>query len=297
MLKNNIIDLIGNTPLLKLGETNIYAKLEYFNPLHSVKDRAALFMIKSAEKNGLLKPGGTIIEPTSGNTGIALTYIGIQLGYKVILTMPENMSEERVKLIKILGAEVVLTPKQEGMKGAIKEAEKLLNSIPNSFMPNQFENHANTMSHIKTTAREILDDLNVIKPNYIVLSFGTGGTLTGIGNVFKEKYPDIKIIAVEPAESPLLSEGKSAPHEIMGIGANFIPYILNEGLIDEIIKAPSEEATKTAIDAARTYGTLIGISSGANLWASYQIAKRDPSAIIVTLFPDTGERYLSVLKV
>lgn len=297
MLKTNIVELIGNTPLLKLGDTNIYAKLEYFNPLHSVKDRAALFMIQSAEKKGLLKPGGTIIEPTSGNTGIALTYIGIQLGYNVILTMPENMSEERIKLIKLLGAEVVLTPKQDGMKGAIKEANQLLETIPNSYMPNQFENHSNTMAHVKTTAIELLNDLDGIKPDYLVLSFGTGGTLTGIGNVFKEKYKDIKVIAAEPAESPLLSEGKCGTHGIMGIGANFIPYILNEGLIDEIIKVPSEEATKTAISAARNYGTLIGISSGANLWASYQITEKDPNAIIVTLFPDTGERYLSVLKV
>lgn len=296
MYKKSIIDFIGNTPMLKLKDSNIYAKLEYFNPLHSVKDRPALYMIRAAEKSGQLLPGGTIVEPTSGNTGIALTYIGAQLGYKVVLTMPESMSAERVKLMKILGAEIVLTAKEKGMQGAVDKAIEICKETPNSFMPNQFNNHSNTMAHIKTTACEILNDLDGIKPDYLVLGFGTGGSITGIGNVLKETYPSIKVIAVEPYESPLLAQGKSGPHGIMGIGANFLPYILNEGLIDEIITIPSEKAVQSALNAAKKYGTLIGISSGANLYASLEIQKRDKDAVIVTLFPDTGERYLSVFN-
>lgn len=295
MYYNSITELIGNTPLLKLKETNIFAKLEYFNPLHSVKDRPSYYMLKDAEAKHLICKGGTIIEPTSGNTGIGLTYIAKQMGYKVILTMPESMSEERVKLMKILGAEVILTEKSLGIKGSVKKANELLQQIPNSYMPNQFENINNVKAHIETTAKEIISDLDSIVPKYLVLTIGSAGTIMGIGSTLKQVYQDLKIIAVEPFESPLLSQGKIAPHGIMGIGANFVPPLLDTSIIDEIITVKTEDAKKTALNAAKEYGTLVGISSGAALFASLQVQSRDKDAVIVTLFPDTGERYLSVL--
>jgi cysteine synthase len=295
MYYNSITELIGNTPLLKLKETNIFAKLEYFNPLHSVKDRPSYYMLKDAEAKHLISKGGTIIEPTSGNTGIGLTYIAKQMGYKVILTMPESMSEERVKLMKILGAEVILTEKSLGIKGSVKKANELLQQIPNSYMPNQFENINNVKAHIETTAKEIISDLDSIVPKYLVLTIGSAGTIMGIGSTLKQVYQDLKIIAVEPFESPLLSQGKIAPHGIMGIGANFVPPLLDTSIIEEIITVKTEDAKKTALNAAKEYGTLVGISSGAALFASLQVQSRDKDAVIVTLFPDTGERYLSVL--
>ena len=262
MLAKNITDLIGNTPLLKLGSGNIYAKLEYFNPLHSVKDRAALYMIEGAEKRGELKAGGTVVEATSGNTGIGLTYIALQKGYNAVLVMPENMSEERKKLLRHLGAEVVLTPKEEGMAGAHAKADEI--------------------------------DLGDIKPDYLVLTFGSGGTLTGLGRALKKVYPELRVVAVEPEESPLLSRGYAGAHGIQGIGANFIPDLLDKEVIDETVCVKSADAIAGATRAAKEYGTLIGISSGAALVASELVAARNSEAVVVTLFPDTGERYLSV---
>lgn len=296
MLKNNVTELIGGTPLLKLGNKNIYAKLEYFNPLHSIKDRAAYFMLKGALERGEIKEGGVVIEPTSGNTGVGLSYVAPQFGLKSIMVMPDNMSEERIAILKILGAEIVLTPAKEGMKGSIEKANELLKEIPNSFMPNQFANEDNALAHELTTSKEIILDLGTITPDYLVVAFGSGGTVTGLGKALKERYPDLKVIAVEPAESPLLSKGISAPHKIQGIGANFIPPLLNKDIIDEVVTVKGDDAIRTAIEAARTYGTFVGISSGASLSASLEIEKRNPDKVIVTVFPDTGERYLSVLK-
>ena len=296
MLKNNVTELIGGTPLLKLGNKNIYAKLEYFNPLHSIKDRAAYFMLKGALERGEIKEGGVVIEPTSGNTGVGLSYVAPQFGLKSIMVMPDNMSEERIAILKILGAEIVLTPAKEGMKGSIEKANDLLKEIPNSFMPNQFANEDNALAHELTTSKEIILDLGTVTPDYLVVAFGSGGTVTGLGKALKERYPDLKVIAVEPEESPLLSKGISAPHKIQGIGANFVPPLLNKDIIDEVVTVKSDDAIRTAIEAARTYGTFVGISSGASLSASLEIEKRNPDKVIVTVFPDTGERYLSVLK-
>lgn len=297
MLKNNITEFIGGTPLLKLGQTNIYAKLEYFNPLHSVKDRAALYMLKGALERGEIKTGGTVIEPTSGNTGVGLAYVARNMGINAILVMPDNMSVERQAILKILGAQIVLTPASLGMKGAIEKANELKETIPGSFIPNQFNNPDNVRAHVETTAKEIIQDLGDLKPNYLVLSFGSGGTITGLGKALKEAYPMLKVVAVEPEESPLLSKGYSAPHRIQGIGANFIPGILDTSIIDEIITVKGEDAIEYAIKGAQDYGTFIGISSGANLKASLDVASRDSEATIITLFPDTGERYLSSIKV
>lgn len=297
MLKNNVTEFIGGTPLLKLGQTNIYAKLEYFNPLHSVKDRAALYMLKGALERGEIKTGGTVIEPTSGNTGVGLAYVARNMGINAILVMPDNMSVERQAILKILGAQIVLTPASLGMKGAIEKANELKETIPGSFIPNQFNNPDNVRAHVETTAKEIIQDLGDLKPNYLVLSFGSGGTITGLGRALKEAYPMLKVVAVEPEESPLLSKGYSAPHRIQGIGANFIPGILDTSIIDEIITVKGEDAIEYAIKGAQDYGTFIGISSGANLKASLDVASRDSEATIITLFPDTGERYLSSIKV
>ncbi|MBR3685560.1 MAG: cysteine synthase A [Clostridia bacterium] len=297
MYKNNITELIGGTPLLKLGNTNIYAKLEYFNPLHSIKDRAAYFMLKGALERGEIKEGGTVIEPTSGNTGVGLSYIAPQFGIKSIMVMPDNMSQERIAILKILGAQIVLTPASLGMAGAIQKAKDLNDTIPNSFIPNQFENQDNAKAHIETTSKEIVADLGEITPDYLVAVFGSGGTISGVGKALKERYPDIKVIAVEPKESPLLSQGKAGAHKIQGIGANFIPALLNKDIIDEVRTVESDTAIDTALYAARTYGTLVGISSGAALQASMDIANEHPNANIVTIFPDTGERYLSALKI
>lgn len=293
MLKNKITELIGNTPLLRLGNGNIYAKLEYFNPLHSVKDRAALYMIEGAEKRGELKAGGTVVEATSGNTGIGLTYIALQKGYNAVLVMPENMSEERKKLLRHLGAEVVLTPKEEGMAGAHAKADEIARER-GAFVPDQFANPDNALAHEETTAKEIIADLGETKPDYLVLTFGSGGTLSGLGRALKRVYPALKVVAVEPEESPLLSRGYAGAHGIQGIGANFIPALLDKDVIDETVCVKSADAIVGATRAAKEYGTLIGISSGAALVASELIAARDPAAVVVTLFPDTGERYLSV---
>ena len=297
MFKTDITELIGSTPLLKLGETNIYAKLEYFNPLHSVKDRAALYMLKGAMERGEISAGGTVIEPTSGNTGVGLSYIAKRFGINSIMVMPDNMSKERISVLKILGAQIVLTPAKDGMSGAIKKANELKAEIPNSFIPNQFENPDNSRAHYETTAKEIIADLGDVTPDYLVVSFGSGGTISGLGKALKEKYPSLKVIAVEPEESPLLSKGYSGSHKIQGIGANFIPTILDKSVIDEIITVKSDDAITLALKGAKDYGTFIGISSGASLKASLDLQANSPKAVIVTLFADTGERYLSSLNI
>lgn len=290
---DTVIDIIGGTPLLRLGNTNIYAKLEYFNPLHSVKDRAALFMLQGARTAGRLKKDGVIIEPTSGNTGAALAYIGRQMGYRTIMVMPSSMSVERQKLMRALGAELVLTEPALGMQGAVAKAEELASSIEGSFIPMQFANPDNAAAHYQTTAQEILADMGAANIDYGVFTVGSGGTITGIGRALKQANPNIKIIAVEPAESPLLSEGKAGPHKIQGIGANFVPQLLDRSIIDSIITVKGDDAIAASRQAAKDYGTLVGISSGAALYASQAVAAQNPDANIITLFPDTGERYLS----
>jgi cysteine synthase A len=298
-IADNITELIGNTPLVRInklhnGEAEIVAKLEYFNPLSSVKDRVGYAMIDEAERSGVLKPGGVLIEPTSGNTGIGLAFVAAVKGYRLILTMPETMSIERRKLLRILGAEVVLTEAYDGMEGAVRKAKQLQAEIPGSYIPQQFENYANPDIHRKTTAEEIWRDTDG-KVDVLVAGVGTGGTLTGIGKVLKERNPNLKIIAVEPFKSAVLSGGIAAPHRLQGIGAGFIPKILDQSLIDEIIKVQDEEASEAARNLARQEGILIGISSGAALWAALQIAKRPEhrGQRILTIFPDSGERYLS----
>lgn len=294
---HSITEAIGKTPLLKLqtlskeANANIYAKCEFLNPSGSVKDRIALGMIEEALKNGTINQQTTIIEPTSGNTGIGLASICATKGIKLILTMPESMSIERRRLMAALGAKLVLTPKEQGMKGAVNRAAELHKEIENSFILQQFENSANPKSHRETTALEILDALG--KVDVLVSAVGTGGTLSGVGEVLKEKKPNIKIIAVEPINSPVLSGGQPGPHKIQGIGAGFVPKILQTDLIDEILKVDVEWAIAESRKAALQEGILIGISSGANLWAAREIAKKYPNANIVTFLCDTGERYLS----
>jgi cysteine synthase A len=301
-IATNLTDLIGNTPLLEVKNYNesnhiqarLLAKLEYFNPGGSVKDRIGNSMIQDAEERGLLKKGSVIIEPTSGNTGIALAYISAAKGYRIILTMPETMSIERRNLLKALGAELVLTPGAEGMKGAIKKAEELVNEIPYAFMPSQFDNSANPAVHRRTTAEEIWRDTEG-QVDFFVSGVGTGGTITGVGEALKQKNPNIKIIAVEPADSPVLSGGKPGPHKIQGIGAGFVPSVLNTNVIDEIVQVKNEDAFETSKALAKTEGLLVGISSGAAAYAATQIANRpeNKGKTIVVLLPDTGERYLS----
>jgi cysteine synthase A len=302
-ISNNLTELVGNTPLLylekysrKVGADNarLIAKLEYFNPLGSVKDRAALAMIEDAEKNGSLKLGSVIIEPTSGNTGIGLAFVATARGYRIILTMPESMSLERRKLLMALGAELVLTPAQSGMKGAIAEAEKLAAEIPNSFIPGQFTNPANPRIHKETTAEEIWRDTDG-QVDIFVAGVGTGGTVTGVGEGLKEKSRFVKIIAVEPFDSPVLSGGEAGPHKLQGIGAGFVPAVLDVSILDEIIKVKAEDAFRTARTLAHAEGLLVGISSGAALYAGTLLAKRPENAgkNIVVLLPDSGERYLS----
>ena len=298
----DLTELIGNTPLLELsrfGEKRgctgkLVAKLEYFNPLGSSKDRAALSMVEAAERTGALKPGGCIIEPTSGNTGIGLAFVAALKGYPLTLTMPENMSEERKKLLRMLGAELVLTPAAEGMDGAVKKAEELAAERGNAYIPNQFANPANADAHRKTTAAEILRD-TYGKVDVFVAGVGTGGTITGVGEVLKAYNPLVKIVAVEPQESPMLSEGHSGSHGIQGIGANFVPALLNREILDEVFPVTTEQALSAAREAAKTEGLLVGISSGAALHAAAEIAKRPKmrGKQIVVLLPDGGERYLS----
>lgn len=301
MIYNSITELIGGTPLLRLNryeksralKAEIIAKLEYFNPAGSVKDRVALNMVLDAEEKGLLKAGGTIIEPTSGNTGIGLALVCAARGYKLILTMPETMSEERRRLIRAYGAEIVLTPGAEGMSGAIKKEEELKNSIEGSILAGQFENPANPEAHRKTTAQEILKDAG--KVDFFVAGVGTGGTITGVGSVLKEHFPDVKIIAVEPAASPVLSKGVAGKHGIQGIGAGFVPKALDTSVYDEVITVTDEEALSEGRFLARTEAFLTGISSGAALFAARKVAEREENAgkRIVVLLPDSGDRYLS----
>jgi cysteine synthase A len=298
MIANNITELIGNTPLIRLSrmceDAEILLKAEFFNPLSSVKDRIGLSMIEAAEREGKLKPGSVIIEPTSGNTGIALAFIAAQKGYRLILVMPDTMSVERRKLLKIFGAEVVLTPGIEGMRGAVNKANELLEKYPGSIILQQFENPANPDVHRRTTAEEIWRDTDG-KVDIFVAAVGTGGTLTGVGEVLKSRKPDVKVIAVEPTDSPVLSGGKPGPHKIQGIGAGFIPKVLNTALIDEIIQVRAEDAGAVSRELARREGILVGISAGANVWAALQVAKRpeNKGKTIVTIGCDTGERYLS----
>ncbi|HHV50723.1 MAG TPA: cysteine synthase A [Clostridiales bacterium] len=295
-------ELVGKTPMLKLANierdlelnAEIVAKLEYFNPAGSVKDRIAMAMIEDAEKKGLLNKDSVIIEPTSGNTGIGLAAVAASKGYKVILTMPETMSIERRNLLKAYNAELVLTDGALGMKGAIDKANELVKTIPNAFMPSQFTNPANPAIHRETTGPEIWEQTEG-KVDIFVAGVGTGGTITGTGEYLKSKNPDLKIVAVEPKGSPVLSEGKSGPHKIQGIGAGFVPEVLNTSIYDEIICIDNDDAFKTGRLIARTEGILVGISSGAAAWAAIQVAKRpeNKGKRIVVILPDTGERYLS----
>ena len=298
----NILDLIGNTPRVEVGniekelglEASVLVKLEYLNPAGSVKDRAARSMIEDAEKRGLLKEGSVIIEPTSGNTGIGLAAIAAIKGYRMILTMPETMSAERRNILKAYGAELVLTEGAKGMAGAIEKANELAGEIPGSFIPGQFENPANAAAHRASTGPEIWKDTDG-KIDIFVAGVGTGGTLTGVGEYLKSKNPAIKIVAVEPADSPVLSQGKSGPHKIQGIGAGFIPSVLNTDIYDEIIPVESDDAFATGKLLAKKEGILVGISSGAALWAAIQLAKQpeNKGKVIAALLPDSGDRYYS----
>lgn len=297
---NNVLELIGNTPMVRLNKivepdmAEIWAKLESFNPGGSVKDRICLSMIENAERKGLISSGTTIVEPTSGNTGIGLAMVCAVKGYKCILTMPETMSLERIYLLKSYGAEVILTPGIEGMVGAIKKAEQLLKKIPNSFMPQQFKNEANPEIHRRTTAKEILSVTNG-KIDAFVAGIGTGGTITGVGEVLKKKNSKIRIIAVEPKASAVLSGKVPGPHKIQGIGAGFIPDILNRDVIDDIITVDDNTAFRTSKRLAKEEGLLVGISAGAAAWAALKVAQDlGKGNLVVTILPDTGERYFSI---
>jgi cysteine synthase A len=301
-IKKGFLDLVGNTPIAELSKfaeklgakARILAKLEYFNPAGSVKDRIAKAMIEDAEQRGVLKPGAVIIEPTSGNTGIGLAAVAASKGYRIILTMPDTMSIERRNLLKAYGAELVLTDGALGMKGAIAKAEELAKEIPGSFIPGQFDNPANPAIHKATTAVEIWNQTDG-KVDIFVAGVGTGGTITGVGEFLKEKNPNIKVVAVEPSASPVLSEGKAGPHKIQGIGAGFVPNTLNTSVYDEVIKVDNEDAFATGKEIALTEGILVGISSGAAAWAAVQLSKRpeNEGKNIVVILPDTGDRYLS----
>lgn len=301
-IAGNLTELIGNTPLLALSnfgkhhqlEAKLVAKLEYFNPAGSVKDRIGFAMIKDAEERGVIDKDTVLIEPTSGNTGIALAFAAAALGYRLIITLPETFSVERRKLLVALGAELVLTPGAEGMRGAIRRAEELARELPNAFIPQQFANPANPAIHRSTTAEEIWRD-TAGELDAFVGGVGTGGTITGVGGVLKERKPDVRIVAVEPADSPVLSGGRPGPHKIQGLGAGFVPDIYNPEVVDEIVKITSDEAMTTARELGRTEGLLVGISSGAAVYAAVQLARRPEykGKTIVVLLPDTGERYLS----
>lgn len=301
-IAKSVLGLVGGTPLVELEryqkrhglEARILAKLEFFNPAGSIKDRAAREMILDAERRGLLQPGGTIVEPTSGNTGIGLAAVAAARGYRMILTMPETMSEERRRLAAAYGAEIVLTDGAKGMQGAVDQARKLAEEIPGAYLPGQFENPANAQAHFETTGPEIWRDTEG-GVDILVSGVGTGGTITGTGRYLKSKKPEIKVVAVEPAGSPLLSGGEAGPHGIQGIGANFIPELLDRAIYDEVLAAANEDAFSTAHELPRVEGILAGISSGAALWAAAQMAKRPENSgkTIVVIFPDTGERYLS----
>lgn len=297
---SDITKTIGNTPLVKINkltqgfDTTILAKLESFNPLSSVKDRIGVAMIEDAEEKGILKKDSVIIEPTSGNTGIALAFVAAAKGYKLILTMPDTMSLERRQLLKIFGAELVLTEGIKGMRGAVEKAEELAKNTKNSFVPQQFNNSANPEIHRKTTAEEIWNDTDG-KVDIFIAGIGTGGTITGVGEVLKKRKPTVKIIGIEPTDSPVLSGGKPGPHKIQGIGAGFVPEVLNLKTIDEIIKVTNEAAGEMARKLARQEGIFAGISSGAAMWVALEVAKKKESKdkTIVVVLPDTGERYLS----
>lgn len=297
---DDITKTVGKTPLVRLNRITagakalVVAKIESFNPLSSVKDRIGVAMIDDAEKRGLLQKGSVIIEPTSGNTGIALAFVAAARGYRLVLTMPDTMSQERRQLLGVLGAELVLTPGAEGMKGAVRKAEELAQSNLHSFMPQQFNNPANPEIHRRTTAEEIWNDTDGAV-DILVAGVGTGGTITGIAEAIKKRKPGVKAIAVEPEASPVLSGGQAGPHKIQGIGAGFVPQVFNAGIIDEIIQVSSDNAGMTARRLAREEGILAGISCGAALWAALEVAKREENAgkLIVVILPDTGERYLS----
>ena len=301
-VKNSFLDLVGNTPLVRVNnlikkdelKADVLVKLEYFNPAGSVKDRIAKEMIQDALEKGLINENTTLIEPTSGNTGIGLSAVATALNLKIIITMPETMSVERRNLMKAYGAELVLTPGSEGMKGAIAKAKELASQIENSFIPGQFENPANPTAHYKTTGPEIYEQTEG-KVDIFVAGVGTGGTISGIGKYLKEKNPEVKVVAVEPASSPVLSTGKGGAHKIQGIGAGFVPETLNTNIYDEIITVENEDAFATGKEMAKTEGILVGISSGAALYAAKELAKREENAgkTIVVLLPDGGDRYLS----
>lgn len=300
-IANNVTELIGNTPLVRLNRLSaglgatVVCKLEYFNPGHSVKDRIAAAMIEAAEREGKINPATTtLVEPTSGNTGIGLAMVAAAKGYKLILTMPETMSKERRLLLKAYGADLVLTPGPDGMGGAIAKAKEIAATGPNYFIPQQFENPANPEIHRKTTAEEIWRDTDG-QVDYVVSGVGTGGTITGVGEVLKAKKPGIKIVAVEPDASPVLSGGAKGPHLIQGIGAGFVPAILNTGIYDEVVRVTNDDSLDTARRAATEEGLLVGISSGAAIWSALQLAKRPEAAgkLIVVIIPSYGERYLS----
>ena len=297
---NNILDLIGQTPIVRLnrivqpGSAEVWAKLESFNPGGSVKDRIALSMVKAAEKDGRLKPGGTIVEPTSGNTGIGLAMVSAAKGYRLILCMPETMSLERRALLKAYGAELVLTPGSEGMRGAIKKAQEILSGHPDYFMPQQFANAANPEIHRLTTAQEILEQMDNDLDAFVA-GVGTGGTITGVGQVLKQQLPHVKVFAIEPANSPVLSGGEPGSHRIQGIGAGFVPQVLDTSIYDQVIKVADTDALATARMLAREEGILVGISSGAAAFAALQVAKKlGEGKKVVVVLPDTGERYLSI---
>lgn len=302
-IKDTVTQLIGNTPLLRLHKmeerfgagAEIVAKVEMFNPAGSIKDRVGYNMVIEAEKSGRLQPGGTIIEPTSGNTGVGIAMTAAARGYKAVMVMPESMSLERRKLLAALGAELVLTDRNEGMKGSVEKAEALAKEIPGSIIAGQFENPANPQAHYETTAPEIWDATDG-SVDIFIATFGTGGTVTGVSRYLKEKDPDIRVIGVEPASSPLVTEGKAGPHKIQGIGANFIPEVLDVKLMDEVITVTDDDALETMKELAKTEGLLVGVSAGAAVYAAGQVAARPENAgkRIVVVLPDTGERYLSI---